>query len=93
VYQSVCLLITGHNGRQSFKKARIVVAVEIKEGDYGLGRIRIQHVPDFSAMSLVPFVIQPVEEGSIVETDGWRGYNPIGEMGSQRKKDKYLVMV
>jgi len=74
----------GVKGRQSVKKARIVVAVEIKEGDYGLGRIRIQHVPDFSATSLVPFVIQSMEEGSIVETDGWRGYNPIGEMGFQR---------
>jgi len=74
----------GVKGRQSFKKARIVVAVEIKEGDYGLGRIRIQHVPDFSATSLVAFVIHSVEEGSIVETDGWRGYNPVGEMGFQR---------
>ena len=74
----------GVKGRQSFKKARIVVAVEIKEGDYGLGRIRIQHVPDFSATSLAPFVIHSVEEGSIVETDGWRGYNPIEEMGFQR---------
>jgi len=74
----------GVKGRQSFKKARIVVAVEIKEGDYGLGRIRIQHVPDFSATSLVPFVIHSVEEGSIVETDGWRGYNSVGEMGFQR---------
>ncbi len=74
----------GVNGRQSFKKTCIVVAVEIKERGYGLGRIRIQHVPDFSTTSLVPFVIQSVAEGSIVETDGWSGYNPVGEVGFQR---------
>lgn len=72
------------SGRQSFKKARIVVAVEIKEGGRGLGRIRIQHIPDFSALSLVPFVTQYVEEGSVVETDGWKGYNPIEVMKFQR---------
>ena len=44
-------------GRQSFKKARIVVGVEIKEGNHGLGRIHIQYIPAFSATSLVPFVI------------------------------------
>lgn len=71
-------------GRQSFKKARIVVAVEIKERGHGLGRIRIQHIPDFSTTSLVPFVTQSIDEGSVVETDGWKGYNPIEEMGFQR---------
>jgi hypothetical protein len=74
----------GVNGRQSFKKARIVVAVEIKEKGYGLGRIRIQHVPDFSTASLVSFVVQFVEEGSTIETDGWSGYDPVGGMGFQR---------
>jgi len=70
-------------GRQSFKKARIVVAVEIKENGGGLGRIRIRHILDFSALSLVPFVMDHVEQGAIVETDGWRGYNSLGEKGFQ----------
>jgi transposase-like protein len=71
-------------GRQSLKKARIVVAVEIKEVGYGLGRIRIQQIVDFSAKSLVSFITQNIEKGSIVETDGWEGYRPIEERGFQR---------
>ena len=75
---------SGVIGRQSFKKARIAVAVEIKEAGGGLGRIRIQHISNFSARCLVTFVTQNVELGSVVETDGWRGYNPIEKMGFQR---------
>jgi transposase-like protein len=75
---------SGVVGRQSFKKARIVVAVEVKENRRGLGRIRIQHVPDMSASSLVAFITENVEVGSVVETDGWRGYNPIERIGFQR---------
>lgn len=71
-------------GRQSLKKSRIAVAVEIKEAGRGLGRIRIQQIVDFSASSLVSFTIENVESGAIVETDGWRGYNPLEEMGFTR---------
>lgn len=74
---------SGVVGRQSFKKARIVVAVEIKENGGGLGRIRIRHIPDFSGSSLIPFVTDYVEQGSVVETDGWRGYNLLEEKGFQ----------
>jgi transposase-like protein len=74
----------GVRGRKSFKKARVVVAVEIKEDGQGLGRIRIQHIPDCSAIHLVPFVTGNVEKGSIVETDGWVGYSPLEEIGFQR---------
>lgn len=55
-----------------------------EESGVGLGRIRIKHISDFSARCLVSFVTQNVELGSVVETDGWRGYNPIEKMGFQR---------
>jgi len=74
----------GVRGRKSFKKALVVVAVEIKEDGRGLGRIRIQHIPDGSAISLIPFVTQNIGKGSIIETDGWVGYSPLEEMGFRR---------
>ena len=55
-------------GRQSFKKARIVVAVEIKENGRRLGRIRIRHTLDLSALSLISSVMDHVEQGSIVDS-------------------------
>ncbi len=59
-------------GRGSLEKARIVVAVEVESKR--LGRIRIRHISDFSARSLIPFVEENVEPGSAVRTDGWTGY-------------------
>lgn len=73
---------TGVKGRQSDKKARIVVGVEIKSLERRItGRVRVQHINDFSAASLVPFVIGNVVAGSNVITDGWSGYSPLVDRG------------
>ena len=49
-------------------KALVVVAVEL-EGRR-MGRIRLRHVSDASGSSLVGFVSDCVEPGSLVHTDG-----------------------
>ena len=69
-------------GRETYKKAKIVVAVEVQSlSRRELGRIRISRVPDFSARSLVEFVKDNVEVGSKVITDGWDGYRPLSSHG------------
>lgn len=70
-------------GRQTVKKALIAVAAE--EDGNGIGRIRLQHIPDASACSLHTFVLATVESGSIVHTDGWEGYNGLEAFGYKRK--------
>jgi transposase-like protein len=59
-------------------KEIIVIAVEIKHPK-GFGRIRMRHIPDASAKSLVPFVREMIAPGSIVCTDGWRGYSGLSD--------------
>ncbi len=66
-------------GRQTETKALVVVAAQ-EEGK-GMGRIRMRRIRDASAESLVPFVIDSVEPGSMVHTDGWQGYAPLGTKG------------
>ena len=66
-------------GRQTIKKAIVVIAVEIK--DIGFGRIRLQHVSDVSAESLLGFICNTVEQGSIVRTDSWSSYGGLGTLG------------
>jgi transposase-like protein len=67
-------------GRQrDSSKAIVVAAVEVK--GQGSGRVRMASVEDVSAASLVPFVLSAVEPGSIVRTDGWRGYDPLTKAG------------
>ena len=56
-------------GRQTERKALIAVAAE--ERGTGLGRIRMQRVQNASAASLMPFVEESVEPGSVVVTDNW----------------------
>ena len=62
------------------EKAIVVGAVEVR-GQQGSGRVRLAAVEDVSAMSLVAFVEHSVAPGSIVLTDGWKGYLPLRRRG------------
>lgn len=72
---------TGKQGRQHGKKALIVIAAQ--EDGRKIGRIRMRRVPDASAASLIPFVVEVIEPGSVVHTNGWSGY-------ARLKKNGYL---
>lgn len=69
----------GTRGRQTANKALIVVAAE--EEGRGIARIRMRRIPRASAESLMPFVQDSVEPGSVVHTDAWLGYEPLGRTG------------
>ena len=45
----------------------------------------MQRVRDASAASLMPFVDESVEPGSVVRTDGWLGYEPLEKKGYQHR--------
>jgi transposase-like protein len=70
-------------GRQAEKKALIAVAAE--EDGNGIGRIRLQHIPDASRYSLHCFVSDHVEPGSLIHTDGWEGYDGLRDIGFRHK--------
>ena len=65
----------GVHGRQTETKAMIAVAAEA-DGPH-IGRIRMRRIPGASADSLMPFIEDSVEPGSVVHTDGWLGYQPL----------------
>jgi transposase-like protein len=65
----------GVRGRQTERKALIIVAAQ--EDGPGIGRIRMRRIVDASADSLMPFIQDSVEAGSVVHTDGWLGYEPL----------------
>jgi transposase-like protein len=69
----------GVRGRQTASKALIAVAAE--EDGKGIGRIRMRRIADASAHSLISFVQESVEPGSVVHTDGWLGYEPLQASG------------
>src|SRR6186997_2705860 len=61
----------GTRGRHAERKTLIVIAAQ--EDGPGIGRIRMRHIPDASAESLMPFIKETIEPGSTVHTDGWLG--------------------
>jgi len=69
----------GKRGRQTEKKALVVVAAQ--EEGRGIGRIRMRRIVDASAASLIPFVQDSIEPGSVVHTDAWMGYEPLERKG------------
>jgi len=69
----------GKPGRGAEKKAVVAIAVE-KRGR-GMGRIRLARIPDTSAASLLPVIMEAIEPGSVVSTDGHLGYKPLAAAG------------
>jgi transposase-like protein len=74
----------GVRGRQTYRKAIVVIAVELTARSR-TARIRLRHVPDLTADSLVGFVSDVVEPQSSVETDGWSGYRALNEAGFEHR--------
>ena len=73
----------GVRGRQTETKALVIIACE--ERGRGIGRIRLRHIPDASATSLLAFIQEAIGPGSVVHTDGWEGYAGLKEMGYKHK--------
>ncbi|MBA7698562.1 hypothetical protein ES703_107240 [subsurface metagenome] len=59
-------------------EGKALVVISSQEDVNRIGRIRIQRVLDASGRSLEGAVQQAVEPGSVIRTDGWKGYNGIG---------------
>ena len=76
-------LEAGLPGRLNLEKALVVVAAQ--EDGPGIGRIRMRQIVDASAQSLVPFVQDSVEPGSVIHTDGWLGYAPLEKKGYEHE--------
>jgi transposase-like protein len=64
----------GVPGRGARTKTLVGAAVEVAHDDRGLGRARLRVLRNASSRSLRTFVGATVAPGSLVLTDGWRGY-------------------
>lgn len=62
-----------------------MVVIAAQKRGQRIGRIRLRRVPDASADSLEGAIREAVEPGSMVCTDGWRGYGRLSSMGYVHK--------
>ena len=65
----------GKRGRGASGKALVVGAVE----DHGesAGRVRLQVIPNFKGATLTTFIVNNVDRGSAIKTDGLEGYESL----------------
>jgi transposase-like protein len=73
----------GRSGRQTETKALVAVAVQVERRR--LGRIRLRRIPDASGPTLLGFVQDAIEPGSLVHTDGWVSYDPLRRHGYKHR--------
>jgi len=75
----------GVAGRHIETKSVVVIAVEMLSPK-GFGRIRLRRVDDLTTDSLVGFICDVVEPGSVIITDGWNSYRPLPRHGYTHKR-------
>lgn len=73
----------GVSGRETYKKALVVIAAQA-DGKK-IGRIRMRYIPDASGESLLGFIGDVAEPGSTIHTDGWSAYGGVVEAGYRHK--------
>ncbi len=71
----------GKPGRGAGGKVLVAGAVEI-HGE-AVSRVRLGVIPNASKSSLERFVVENIEPGSTIKTDGWAGYSGLGKLGYQ----------
>ncbi len=67
---------SGQSGRHVGHKIIVVIAVEV-EGQ-GAGRVRMERIANMTKDTLTEFILDNIQRGSIVRTDGWIGYFDVG---------------
>jgi transposase-like protein len=75
--------------RAMSKKAIVAIAVEVLQPK-GFGRVRLRRVHDASEDSLLPFVLDSIEPGSTVHTDGSWAYRSLPE--HRYVRDKTVIL-
>ena len=75
----------GKRGRGAERKSIVIIAVEVLLPK-GFGRVRMRRILDASETSLIPFICDAVEPGSVVHTDGWQGYANLANNGYEHIK-------
>lgn len=80
---------TGKRGRGVEGKALVIIALEVPK--YGTGRVRLEIAPDASGKSLKAFILNNIERGATITTDGWKGYRNVSKWGYGHKVEKAIL--
>ncbi len=71
----------GVKGRETLTKAKVVIAVERRGQRMAAGRVRMRRIENFNTDTLIGFIKEVVEPGSVVVTDGLGQYRCLPRHG------------
>jgi transposase-like protein len=69
----------GKRGRGAAGKSLVLIVAQA-DGKK-IGRIRMARIADASAASLLPALVHAIEPGTLVQTDGWKAYGGLKDLG------------
>jgi transposase-like protein len=72
-------------GKRHLGETKALVAVAAEVRGQGIGRIRLQRIPNASEASLGGFVQRIVEPGAAIITDGWTAYPGLADHGYRHR--------
>lgn len=75
--------------QQGKRKAVVLIAVELLEPK-GFGRVRLRHVPAATKENILQFILDVVECGSVIYSDGSPLYNTVKENNYEHHKTVHL---
>ena len=72
----------GLRGSRQLKNRRAaLVLVAVEKRGKASGRVRMKVIPDFKAITIIPFLTQNVTPGSLIYTDGLKSFAGLSEAG------------
>ena len=74
---------TGKRGRGAEGKALVLIIAQ--EKGRATGRIRLRRIDDASSESLKAAIKGTVDPGTLIKTDGWKGYTELKAMGYEHE--------
>ena len=80
---------TGKRGRGAEGKTLVVIAIEILEK--GTGRIRVAKVASATKKNLLSFIVDNIEKGSTIITDGLNSYKTLPNVGYRHIIERGVV--
>ena len=73
---------------KKYRSTKQLILIAVEKSGSSIGRIRMKFIASTSTTILVGAIKEMIEPGSLLHTDGWRGYNAITDYGYKHQANQ-----